>query len=156
MARQLAAIAGSLAALLGKDADGDVPSPPLGSKSASSFSANDWQRIARAGLRGGADDALETAGSIAGSALGPLGSLGGGLLARELGSLFGLHAHRQPRGESAAQPVYVVMPGVSELLSELVNVTRAAQLRGAGHGIDDLTSQLAVANKRAGLIPEVM
>jgi hypothetical protein len=149
-------VAGSLAEMLGASEDGGWQPPPLGEKSTSGFSTDQWQRIARSGLRGGADDALETAGSIAGSALGPLGSLGGGLLARELGSLLGLHAHRQPRGESPAQPVYVVMPGVSELLSELVNITRAAQLRSAGGGLDDLTGQLAVANRRAGLIPEVM
>ncbi len=114
------------------------------------------QTIARAGISGGIDDALETAGSIAGSTLGPLGALGGGLLARGLGNLLGSGKGRQsgvsaPRGESPAQPVYVVMPGLSELLSELVSVTRAAQLRSAGYGIDDITQQLALSNMRAGV-----
>jgi hypothetical protein len=139
------------------------PVPPVTattSRSTSTFDAYQLQRIARAGLHGGIDDAFETAGSIAGSPLGPLGAVGGGLLGRGLGSLLGFSAHRggtataagRQRGESPAQPVYVVMPGLSELLSELVSLTRAAQLRSAGIGLDALTHDVAVSNARAGVL----
>jgi len=132
--------------------------PPF-ERSASS-TQSDIAALIRAAIHG---NPLQTAGRIAGGSLGPLGSLAGGLLGGELAHLLGLGgggagsggAGVSPanlaRGQTPAQPVYVTIPGVSELLSELVSLTRAAQLRSAGIGIDRLTANLAVQNRRAGL-----
>ena len=93
-------------------------------------------------MGGGFGGLLSAAGGMFG---GPLGALAGGLV----GKLFGGH-HKQ-RGETPAQPLYTQDVKLGSLLTDLLNITKIAAIRGASGGIDANIRALNTANARAGI-----
>jgi hypothetical protein len=106
------------------------------------------------------ENVFQTAGSIGGQAIGeamgsaggPIGAMLGGFIGGGIfRTLRGLFGHKKKNiGEVPSSPVYVKDVAMTDMLSQLLNVTKAMLAGRAGGGIDRV-SDLRLAQQSVGV-----